>query len=123
MVSTSQALPSNTQLKQGFFRFLEQNYRVKPGLVHASLALGRASYVLLRAMSNFAPVKRSKRSMSWTRDHLQALERKPLLRKDLDLQSLLFLWSTDTLARNTAVILQKNLGSSVDRELLRDARE
>jgi hypothetical protein len=112
MVSTAQALPSNAQLRKRFFEFLEQNYQVKPGLVHMSIAVGRATYVFLRAVSNLAPVKRSKPARSWTRNHLRSLERKPIFWKKVDLQSLLFLWSTDTLTRNTAGILRKNLGAS-----------
>jgi hypothetical protein len=114
MVSTSQAYPSNARLRKGFFDFLEKNYRLKPGVVHMSLALGRTTYVFLRAVSNLAPVRRSKLRAAWTRTRLQSLERKPILGKDLDLQSLLFLWSTDTLTRNTSDILQKNLSSSAD---------
>lgn len=115
MVSTPQAFPSNAQLRKSFFDFLEKNYRVKPALVHASLALDKASYVMLRAFSHLAPVKRSKRSMMWTRSRLRALQRKPIFRTHLDLQTLLFLWSTDMLTENTAGILQRNLGSAVDR--------
>jgi hypothetical protein len=114
MVSTSQAYPSNARLRKGFFDFLEQNYRLKPSVVHMSLALGKATYVFLRAASNLAPVKRSKPRAAWTRNHLQSLERKPILGKGLDLQSLLFLWSTDTLTKSTGVILQRNLRGSAE---------
>lgn len=114
MVSTSRAYPSNAQLREGFFEFLETNYRLKPGRVHASIALSKASYVLLRAMTHLAPVKRSKPLMSWIRTRFGLLERRPVLRKDLDLQGLLFHWSTDTLTRNTAAILQKNRGTSAE---------
>lgn len=114
MVSTSQAYPSNTQLRRGFFEFLEKNYRLKPALVHLSVALARASHVFLRAISYLPLVKRSKPRQAWTRTHLKLLERRPIFWKHLDLQNLLFLWSTDTLTQNTAVILRKNLGSSVD---------
>jgi hypothetical protein len=104
MVSTSQAYPSNEQLRKGFFEFLEKNYRLKPGSVHASLALSTASYVFLRAMSHLAPIKQVR---PWIHTRLKELERKHIFGKDLDLQGLLFLWSTDTLTRNTAAILRK----------------
>lgn len=115
MVSTTRSYPSNAQLRRGFFEFLEQNYRLRPSLVHLSVALGKATYVFLRALSNLGLVKRSKPRTAWTRSHLRALERKPILGKDLDLQSLLFLWSTDRLTRNTAGILQRNLRSAAER--------
>jgi hypothetical protein len=111
MVSTPQALPRNAQLKKRFFEYLERNYRLEPGIVYLSLTLGSATYLLLRAISNLAPVKRSKRAMAWIRAHFYLLERKPIFWKHLDLQTLLFLWSTDTLIRNTAVILQTKRGS------------
>ena len=112
MVSTTQALPSNAQLRQRFFDYLEMNYRVKPGLVHLSLTLGRATYLFLRAASNVAPVKRSKRAMAWIRARFKLLERKPIFWKHLDLQSLLFLWSTDTLVQNTAGILSRDVDAA-----------
>jgi hypothetical protein len=109
MVSTSQAYPSNAQLRKRFFEFVEKNYRLKPGLVHLSIVLDRASYLFLRAVSQLAPVKRSKPALSWTNKRINFLERKPILGKRVDLQSLLFFWSNDVLARNTAGILRKNL--------------
>jgi hypothetical protein len=112
MVSTTQALPSNAQLRQQFFEYLEMNYRVKPSLVHLSLTLGRATYLLLRAASNVAPIKRSKRAMDWIRARFKLLERKPIFWKHLDLQSLLFLWSTDTLVQNTAGILSRDVDAA-----------
>jgi hypothetical protein len=114
MVSTPQAYPRNARLRKRFFEFLEQNYRLKPGVVHLSVALSRASHVFLRALSYLAPVKRSKPLQSWTRTRLRWLERRPIFWKHMDLQSLLFLWSTDVLTRNTAGILQRDLGSLAD---------
>lgn len=113
MVSTTQGLPSNAQLRRGFFEFLEKNYRLRPGLVRTSLALSGASYVMLRTLTHLAPVKRSKAALTWTRNRLGTLERKRIFGTDLELQNLLFLWSTDTLAKDTAVILQRNLGRRV----------
>jgi hypothetical protein len=112
MVSTSQAYPRNAQLKKRFFESLEENYRVKPGLVHMSIALDKAAHVFLRAASNLAPVKRSKPALRWTNMRINLLERKPIFGKHVDLQTLLFLWSTDVLARNTAAILKRNCGTS-----------
>jgi hypothetical protein len=112
MVSTTQALPSNAELRERFFDYLERNYRVKPGLVHLSLTLGRATYLCLRAASNVAPVKRSKRAMAWIRARFKLLERKPIFGKHLDLQSLLFLWSTDTLVQSTAGILSRDVDAA-----------
>lgn len=111
MVSTSQAYPRNAQLRRRFLEFLENDYRLKPGMVHLSMAFDKASHAFLRALSHLPPVERSKSARTWTHARLRSLERKPLPRKGLDLQSLLFLWSTDVLARNTAAILQKNIGS------------
>jgi hypothetical protein len=108
MVSTTQALPSTAQLREQFFDYLETNYQVKPSLVHLSLTLGRACYLFLRAASNVAPVKRSKRAMAWIRARFKLLERKPIFWKHLDLQSLLFLWSTDTLVEHTADVLSRD---------------
>ena len=112
MVSTTQALPSNAQLRARFFDYLALNYRVRPGLVHLSLTLGRATYLFLRAASNVAPVKRSKRAMAWIRARFRLLERKPILWKHLDLQSLLFLWSTDTLVEHTADVLSRDIDAA-----------
>ena len=112
MVSTTQALPSNAQLRARFFDYLALNYRVRPGLVHLSLTLGRATYLFLRAVSNVAPVKRSKRAMAWIRARFKLLERKPILWKHLDLQSLLFLWSTDTLVEHTADVLSRDIDAA-----------
>jgi hypothetical protein len=113
MVSTSHAYPRNAQLRKRFFEHLETDYRLKPARVHASMALDRASHAFLRALSHLGPIRRSQAARDWTHDRLRALERKPILRTGLELQSLLFLWSTDVLAQNTAVILQRTLGSSV----------
>lgn len=112
MVSTTQALPSNAQLRDRFFEYLERNYRVKPSLVHLSLTLGKATYLFLRVASNVAPIKRSKRAMAWIRARFKLLERKPIFWKHLDLQSLLFLWSTDTLVQDTAGILSRDVDAA-----------
>jgi hypothetical protein len=112
MVSTTQALPSNAQLRAQFFDYLDENYHVKPGLVHVSLTLGKASYLFLRAASNVAPIKRSKRAMTWIRARFKLLERKPIFWKRLDLQHLLFLWSTDTLVEHTAGVLSRDVDAA-----------
>ena len=115
MVSTARAYPSNAQLRKGFFDYLRTNYRLQPVLVHVSMALGRASYALLRAVTHLAPGKRAKPLVAWCRIRLRRLERRPIFGKGLDLQGLLFLWSTDTLTKNTAAILKKNGSATAGR--------
>jgi hypothetical protein len=80
--------------------------------IEARSQLGRAIYLFLRAVSNVAPVKRSKRAMAWIRTRFKLLERKPIFWKHLDLQSLLFLWSTDTLVERTAAVLSRDLDAA-----------
>jgi hypothetical protein len=79
------------------------------------MALGRASYALLRAVTHLAPGKRAKPLVAWCRIRLRRLERRPIFGKGLDLQGLLFLWSTDTLTKNTAAILKKNGSATAGR--------
>jgi hypothetical protein len=115
MVSTSQPYPSNAELRRRFFEALAENHRLNPGRVHLSIALGKAAHVLLRAVSNLAPVKRSKPALRWTNKRINLLERRPIFWKHVDLQTLLFFWSTEVLARKTAAILAENLGGATTR--------
>jgi hypothetical protein len=115
MVSTSQAYPSNAELKKRFFESLEENYRLTPGRVHLEIALGKAAHVLLRAVSNLPPVKRSKPALRWTNKRINLLERSPMFGKRVDLQTLLFFWSTEVLARNTAAMLAESRAGAMTR--------
>jgi hypothetical protein len=50
--------------------------------------------------------------MAWIRARFKLLERKPIFGKQLDLQSLLFLWSTDTLVEHTAGVLSRDVDAA-----------
>lgn len=108
MVSKSKAYPSNQHLRRLFLEFLQQHYRLRPGHVHASVALNKWSYIILRAISRLPPVRRSKPLRSRVVKRLGLLERNPIALKSLDLQGLLFIWSVAVLTEKTAGILHKS---------------